>query len=189
MSYFKHFPTTTHSNYTVLDITRRVKLIERVINEPMAFLPYMVEEDMRPEDVALYYYGTVDYTWLIYIANNIVDPYHDWPMTQENFERYLMKKYAAQSGLKNYGIMQWLQSPTNPDNIKHYAKLNDPDNIISKDTFTYGNLIPGFSASEWVPVRLYDYEFELNERKRSINLINQTFAPQMDKELKSLLNE
>ena len=77
---------------------------------------------MRPEDIAYYYYGSTDYTWLIYLANNIVDPYHQWPLSQENFNKYLIEKYAAKSGKTGYEVIDWTQNETIDENILYYYK-------------------------------------------------------------------
>lgn len=91
--YFRYFPQVQHSNFQVRDITKRVRFTERVRNEPFVFLPYTVQEGDRPEDVSYLYYGTVNRVWMIYVANNIIDPYSDWPMDQYRLDRYIEDKY------------------------------------------------------------------------------------------------
>lgn len=92
--YFKYFPTTTYNNRTVLDITRRVKVVESLLNDPYAFLPYTISEGDRPEDVAFYYYGDQNLVWMIYLANSIMDPYSQWPLSNEELESSVIKKYS-----------------------------------------------------------------------------------------------
>lgn len=92
--YFKYFPTMTYNNRVVLDITRRAKVIESLTNDPYAFLPYTVNEGDRPEDIALYYYGDQNLVWLIYLANNINDPYSQWPLSNEELDASVYKKYS-----------------------------------------------------------------------------------------------
>ncbi len=92
--YFKYFPTTTYNNRSVLDITRRVKVVESLANDPYAFLPYTISEGDRPEDVAFYYYGDQNLVWMIYLANNIMDPYSQWPLSNDELESSVIKKYS-----------------------------------------------------------------------------------------------
>lgn len=183
--YFKFFPKVEYDGRMVTDITRRVSISEDIIMDPYAFLPFTVKEEDRPEDVAYYYYGSMDKVWLIYLANNIIDPYTQWVMPTDQFLGYIQKKYAEQSGLTGYDVVAWSQDMTSNTNILYYQNNDDPDVLISKDTYTYDtSLIEG----EWTAVRVYDYEFELNENKRNIYLVNHTYADRVEKELSDLLN-
>jgi hypothetical protein len=92
--YFRYFPTITYDDQVVTDITRRVKINDTLLNDPFLFLPYTVNNDDRAEDVAYYYYGDVNKVWLVYLANNIIDPYTQWVMNSDNFEKTIRKKYA-----------------------------------------------------------------------------------------------
>lgn len=92
-NYFKLFPTTTYENRLVTDITRRVRIVEQLSTDPYAILPYVVKEGERPEDVAYYYYGDQNKVWMVYLANNIVDPYIQWPLDDQNLYYTLLKKY------------------------------------------------------------------------------------------------
>lgn len=94
-NYFKVFPKTVYDNRLVTDITRKAKIMELLATDPYAILPYTVKEDERPEDVAYYYYGDQDKVWLVYLANNIIDPYSQWPMNDDNLYQTLLKKYAS----------------------------------------------------------------------------------------------
>ena len=120
--YFDKFPLIRYQNLAARDLTRRVNFLKSTVANPFVFLPYTIEDDMRPEDVAYYYYGSTDYTWLIYLANNIVDPYHQWPLSQENFNQYLIQKYSAQSGKKGYEVVDLTQNETIEENILYYYK-------------------------------------------------------------------
>ena len=131
--YFDQFPIINYDGKDMRDITRRVSFLKRSLTNPYVFLPYTIEEGMRPEDVAYYYYGSVEYTWLVYLANNIVDPYHEWPLSQEKFDAYLINKYSEQSGKTGYDVIDWLQDPTIEENLLYYYREFFPG---SSFTFT-----------------------------------------------------
>lgn len=97
-NYFKLFPTITYNNRLVTDITRRARIIDQLSTDPYSILPYVVKEGERPEDVAYYYYGDQNKVWMVYLANNIVDPYVQWPLDDQNLYYTLLKKYDI-SGL------------------------------------------------------------------------------------------
>lgn len=119
--YFEHFPTITYEGQQVRDITRRNTFTKVVSTNPLLFLPYTVKEGERPEDIAHFYYGSTDYTWLVYISNNILDPYHQWPMSEQDFNNYLVEKYTEQSGRVGEDVVDWTKDD-NDENIIYYYR-------------------------------------------------------------------
>lgn len=119
--YFEQFPIINYEGRNVRDITRRTNFTKEVSNNPLLYLPYTVKEGERPEDIAEFYYGSTDYTWIVYFSNHIIDPYHDWPKSQADFNNYLIDKYGEQSGLVGEDIVDWTRED-NPDNILYYYK-------------------------------------------------------------------
>jgi hypothetical protein len=120
--YFDKFPIINYEGKDTRDLTRRVNFLKKTLDNPYVFLPYTIEDDMRPEDVAYYYYGSTEYTWLVYLANDIIDPYHDWPLSQEKFDAYLINKYSEQSGRTGYDVIAWLQDETIEENLLYYFR-------------------------------------------------------------------
>ena len=122
--YFQKLPEVRYNNVLVRDITRRVNFLKQSIENPYAFLPYTIEEGDRAEDIAYHYYGDPNYAWLVYLSNNIIDPYHDWPMDEDTFHNYLIDKYAEKSGKTGYEVIDWARDTTDVfgDNIVYYYK-------------------------------------------------------------------
>lgn len=120
--YFDNFPTVNYDGIEVRDITRRKKFIQNNLNNPFVFLPYTIKDNDRPEDIAYYYYGSVDYTWLVLLPNNIIDPYTQWPLSDDNFDKMLIAKYAEKSGKIGYEVIDWTQDETRTDNVVYYYK-------------------------------------------------------------------
>jgi len=100
--YFEYFPDIKYGDHIVKDVTRRVRFHDTVANNPLVFLPYTVEEGERAEELSYYYYGSVDYVWTIYLANNIIDPYRDWPMSHRELENYISNKYVYECAIDNF---------------------------------------------------------------------------------------
>lgn len=122
MKYFENFPTIEYQGRRVKDITRRSNFVKSIANNPYLYYPYTVKEGERPEDIAEFYYGSVDYVWLVYLANNILDPYYEWPMDEKTFNNYLVSKYSDFSGEVGEDVIDWIQDPTNDDNILYYVR-------------------------------------------------------------------
>jgi len=122
MKYFENFPIIEYEGRRVRDISRRSNFVRAVSNNPFLYYPYTVSEGERAEDVANFYYGSVDYVWLVYMANNIIDPYHEWPMDPQTFNDYIVAKYTEESGEIGEDVIDWTRDPNNDDNIIFYVK-------------------------------------------------------------------
>jgi hypothetical protein len=146
-------------------------------------MPYTIKGDDRPEDIAYYYYGDPQHVWLVNLSNKIINPYYDWPISSYDFDNMVINKYAEQSGFTGTNVLTWALNTTITDNIVHAVNVQDPNVKIS--TYTYLNLI---DSSQWTPIRVYDFENDLNESKRIIYLVNKVYLSQAESELKKVLN-
>lgn len=187
--YFEYFPTTTYdvanSTFTlsevVTDISLKTAILDDIREDPYLFLPYVVKDGERAEDIADFYYGSTDYVWLIYFANDIVDPYDQWPKDTREFAQYLKMKYADAAGQPD--VIAYTQATT-----KHY-KHNTTGNIISTETFSLSaNLNPSFVGGDYTAVDIYTYEDEENEDLRTIKLVNDSYKNIAESNLRRLLN-
>lgn len=182
--YFSNFPRATHTGKLLRDITRRCALSNTVLNNKFAYLPYLITGNEKPEEVALYYYGSVEYTWLVYYSAGVIDPYYDWPLDSRQFNKYLINKYKQQANSTGYDVLAWTQNTEITENIVHYK--NADGDKISPETYTLdANIIGG----DWTAVRIYDYESEINDDKRSITLLERSYARQAEEQLRELLND
>ena len=179
MRYFEFMPVIDYSGVSVRDITRRAILRATYVNYPYVFLPYTVHPGERPVDIANIYYGSIDKTWVVLMSQQIVDPYYEWPMDANQFADYLNEKYQKQSP-DGVDVVEWTANPLYNDNITCYALKEDSDVRIS--ILGYQSLTDG--AEAYRPVRIYEQEEDLNEERRNIRLIDRTYLPQIERELR-----
>lgn len=195
--YFTYFPNTKYKlannsfakTEIISNISLRVTLLESFAqDDPYLYLRYVVKEGERAEDISNFYYDDPKYVWLIHFANDIVDPYEQWPKKDDDFKKYINSKYKNFSG--DVDPVFWTQDETITANIKHYKNTSNNEWIISKDSYTLSqNLNPDFVAGDWQAVRYFEYENTLNEANRNILLINNKYLATAENNLKSLLNE
>lgn len=108
---------------TVRNILFRVGIIKDVIeNNIDAYYLYTIRDSDRPETLAERVYGDIEAHWIILYANNIYDPYYDWPMDAKTFEKYIIKKY---------GSLAWAKT-----NYHHYEKVITRENPFAQVTST-----------------------------------------------------
>ena len=123
--YFSNYPLIQYQNKRVRDITRRSKVRDTILQDPYIFLPFTVREGEKPEDIARLYYGSVSDTWLVLLANNITDPYYQWPLSDEEFNQNFINKYSEVSGRTGFDVISWGQDENLTDNIVYYYKEVD----------------------------------------------------------------
>ena len=123
--YFTYFKKIEYQEKEIRDITNRSKIREDLLSDPFIYLPYTINDGEKPETVAQLYYGSVDDTWLVLLANNITDPYHDWPLNDEEFDQYFINKYSEYSRKTGFDVVRWGQNVNAKDNIIYYYKIID----------------------------------------------------------------
>lgn len=184
-SYFSNFPFFTYNGSITRNLTRKAIFDDSVFSSPYSFLPYTIQDGDKPEDVAYYYYGDCEYVWLVYLANNITDPYNDWPLSEEEFQQSLIMKYSTISGLDGYDVISWTMASNVNENRVRYENIENTDLKITPES--YDNLMVAEKA-EWSVVRIYDDEVRQNDNKRNIFLINVAYLSQAVKELENIIN-
>ena len=196
--YFRYYPQTQYAfangSFTIEKSVKNISL-KTVLkdglsqDDPYIFLRYTISEDEKAEDIADFYYDDPAMSWLVYFANDIVDPYTQWPKTYENFTEYFRKKYASQALPTGTDAIVWGQNTTRTDNIVHWKNTDDETMLISPDSYIRAQTFNGdFVAGDWTAVRRFDYEMEENEELRNIILVNDSDAPMVLENLRSLLN-
>lgn len=135
--YFSKFPKIQYSMddgktfQITTDIMIRPGFINDVINNEVFYETIDVPEGETPEIVADKLYGNPLYHWIILLANNIVDPILDWPMTQSQLVRYVKQKYTdGLYGTHHYedefGVTVNASNTAYPvSNYEYEVRLND----------------------------------------------------------------
>lgn len=104
--YFEKFPTITYSNNVVVDITKRVTLLDKVSRNPYVFYPFTIESQERADQLSYRYYNDPEKSWILYLGNKITDPYYEWYLSEDEINELAVKKYgsfySAQNKIKYY---------------------------------------------------------------------------------------
>ena len=157
----------------IVNITQRARIAERLRQHTTAMHDYILGDGERPDTVALKLYGDVKYTWVVLLMNNIVSLY-DWPMTNAEFELYLIGKYGSLSLSQNQG--------TRTDAAWSAAKFYYTTEGDRVDAATYA----GLGARQGTTNTPYTQEVDDNEAKRTIKVVNMAFLPGILTALKTL---
>lgn len=170
MELFDKFDRVVYNGQTLTNILRRAKLIRQILDKIGIYYDYTVKEGERADSIAYDYYNDSTYTWLIYIANNIYDPYYQWPLTSKQMFNFLNEKYG-----------DYYQTQID---IKHY-KNDSYDFTVSPFTFSQWTTEQRFG---WYSQTIYDWEVEQNENKRKIKLVSNRYLEQVDQQVSALFS-
>ena len=213
--YFNYFPKTFYTSNnvssgidTVTNIIARFGFEKKLKENSSAFYKYSIKDSDTPEIIAGKFYDNVERHWIVLLFNDIIDPQYDWPLDSRTIIRYINTKYSANqyADTANTSVtgISWAQ---NTSHVKSYFKnitrtSTDGTDIVEKitvDANTYANIAAtsiaytlnnSSSITETISKTTqtyYDYEVELNESKRDINLLKKEFISEVEKEFKRVI--
>ena len=163
------------SEYTrVKNLFKRAKVREDLFNDLSYFTKYKIVGNDRPDQVAFKVYGSQNYDWVVLLANNIVNFQSEWPMSQDSFYNYMIKKYGTEvkfyedhhyetkevkDGLGRIVVRSGLEVPKDYT-IKYYDTTKGSQLVATNITTNITN---------------YDYESKKQDDLRNIFLIRPEF--------------
>jgi len=171
--YFSHFPLIEYDSVGqgnpkgVTNLLRRVAVRAKVKTNTALYDTYDVKEGETPEMIADRLYDDVNLHWVVLMFNDIVDRYHQWPMTTGSFNKYVADKYTDINAVHHYEI-----SETSGD---RELKI---DVGITNDDYP--------SAT---PITNYEYEVARQNELRNIKLLDPRYVSDFVDEYKELIQE
>ena len=139
----------------------------------MFFDTYDVKEGETPEIIADKLYDDPQLHWIVLMVNNIVDRYHGWPMSGNQFLDYVNEKYLDSEG------------DPNPSGVHHYEIEQSSGDTTVKINIGTDNT----DYSSATPITNYEYEEEEQNKKRQIRLLDPKFVNDFVDEFKELMQE
>ena len=184
MGYFSELPDIayqsplSHKNsstdYIIIkNIFRRVKLFDYIRSASNVFNKYVIGDGERPDTIAQIYYGSIKYTWLVFISNNIFDPIFEWPMSHSQLETHIASKYgsldSAVSTVHHYEeiIQSFVEAGNGNPRVEERTIEIDSTRFLT---------LSSSGATNTKTITNYDYELNYNEQKREIALIEDIYA-------------
>jgi Base plate wedge protein 53 len=223
--YFQRMPLTQYgdlenpdSNYKVVltNIMTRSGFLREVMENTSLFYEYQVKDGETPEIIAHKLYGDVGRFWIILLFNDLSNPYYDFPLVQEQLNKYIENKYSmslasAQATIHHHyeritrtvlfndvvessETVDYTLSPLYPDPVSGAAVARPyltytPDSCVDGPTTTevFANGISVVTSTKYCNATNYTYEHEENEKRRSIRLLDKNFVVQVENEFKRLM--
>jgi len=189
--YFSHFPNidyTTQINKAgaqkkikIKDYFHLMELKMDMVQEATNFYTYTIMNGERPEVIAHNEYGDERYYWIVLQVNSIIDYYNQWPLSQQEFDKYMTRKYVTDQKMNE--IHHWetqevlgssgevlLQRGIEVDENYIFTYQPDPNEFIYLTSQPFG-------------VTNYKYESDKNEAKSQIMLLDSKFIYRYENEV------
>jgi hypothetical protein len=172
--YVSRLPDAKISDYIrVKNLFKRNILREDIFQNLAVFTKYEIKGNDRPDNVAFDFYSDSNLDWLVLTCNNIINVHTEWPLRQEDFDRYLLDKYGDYNTLYN-GVHHYKTTE-----IKNSAGvLIVPEGLQVDSDFSVSFYDSGLQQTvnnSAVEVTNYEYEEELENDKRNIFLLKQRY--------------
>jgi len=184
--YVSRLPDARISDYIpVKNLFKKGKLREDIIEQTAVFTKYKIKGDDRPDNVAQELYGDPNLDWVILASNNILNVYDEWPMTQVNFENYLLDKYVTYENINAIRYYETTEVKNKAGAVITPAGLQ----VDSDFSVTYYDAVEeGYNTKYPVTsVTNYDYEQKLQDDKRNIFTLKPRYLNIAKDDLKEMM--
>ena len=188
-AYFRNVPNfeyvnrlpESHSSSEYIEVKnlfKRGKIRDDIYQNVTYFTKYSIQGDDRPDNVAFDVYQDSNLDWVILLANNMVNVQTEWPLTQNSFENYLLNKYGTNENI--YGIHHYetqkiknsLGAIVLPEGL--HVDKNFSMKFLDANLGTYTE-VGGSGDLITTEVTNYDYEVDLQDKKRQIYILKQDY--------------
>ena len=175
--YVSRLPDAKISDYIkVKNLFKKGVIRDDIFQDITFFTKYQIQGDDRPDNVASKVYNDSKLDWIVLQSNNIVNLQTEWPLSQNDFDRYCLEKYGdyntLYNGVHHYETIELKNSSGVV--ILPAGKTVPSDFSIS---FYDNQLEQVISASETTTVTNYEYEDNIQTNKRNIFLLKQEYIP------------
>ena len=152
------------------NLWRRSEIVKEFKNSLTLFNEYIINNGEKPEIIANRLYKNPFYTWTLFVANDIVNYYEQWPRSSRQLAEYVTAKYDNPQATKHYGTTEVKQG----NSIIVPAGKVVPQNY----SISYYNGSTTVTANPTVSITNYQYEEQLNSEKEKIQVIKPTLIKQ-----------
>ena len=174
--YVSRLPDANISDYIpVKNLFKKGALREDIFQDLSFFTKYQVQGDDRPDNVAFKVYNDSSLDWLVLAANNVVNVKTEWPMTQLEYDQYLLDKYGSYEKVNEVHHYE----TTEQRNGRNVIVVPKGLRVASDYSITYFDDRDGGLVTKY-PVKTvtnYDYEESLQENRRNIFILKARYLP------------
>ena len=171
--YVSRLPGATIGDYvTVKNLFKRGAIEEDILNNLAFQTKYKIIGDDRPDNVAYDFYGNSELDWLVLTCNNIVNIQTEWPLLQNDFDRFLLDKYGSYEALNDTHHYKTQEIKNSKDVVIVPGGVQcSSDYSVTYYDYNTGQEKIVLSRDCTTAVTNYEYEAEIEDEKRNIFLL------------------
>lgn len=96
MDIYTNWPVVLYENKKVADLFKRLEISDKIRTEEDLFITYIMDDGDHPQAVANRIYDNdPSYAWLLYLANNVVDPNKTFSLNTNELDNVIDLKYSG----------------------------------------------------------------------------------------------
>jgi len=213
MSYFRELPDILYQSnllhkvssqeyVRIKNIFRRVKIQDWIESNTNFFNQYTIKDGERPDTLAERLYGTSERDWIVILTAGITNIKNDWPLSNYDLYRYVENKYGTTlNDIHHYETIEVRDSRGRlilPAGQKVAQNFTIPTPYDASATNYYVGIRPQSSNIDYrsvnsninpvIGVSNYEYETQLNESKRKIEVMKPMYLQQFLNDMRELMN-
>ena len=185
--YVSRLPNAKISDYIrVKNLFKRGKLAEDIFPNLSFFTKYQIEGDDRPDNVAFKVYNDSTVDWVVLLSNNYTNIQSEWPLLQNDFDRYLLDKYGTYEKLNAAHHYE----TTEIKNVDGATITPAGLTVASDYSVTYYDPATGQEVEKEntaVEVTNYDYESKIEDAKRNIYLLKPMYLNVIKDDMRDIM--
>lgn len=182
----RNFDEKNLSDYVqVKNLFKRGKLREDIFGDLAFFEKYQIIGDERPDNVAFKFYNDSTLDWVILLANNILNIYSEWPMTQRTFDKVMLEKYGSYeelySGIHHYETEEIKNSfgvTIIPAGLQveedFFIEYEEDGEVILREDIK-------------IPITNYEYETSVENEKRGIFILKPRYLGIVSNDIEDIM--
>ena len=187
LEYVSRLPNAKISDYIkVKNLFKRGKLADDIFANLSFFTKYQIEGDDRPDNVAYKVYSDSTVDWVVLLSNNYINIQSEWPLLQNDFDRYLLDKYGTYEKL----------------NAVHHYETSEIKNVDGATITPAGLTVASdYSVTYYDPatsqevekentateVTNYEYESKIEDAKRDIYLLKPMYLNVIKDDMRDIM--
>ena len=173
--YVSRLPDAKISDYlTVKNLFKKGKLADDIFQDLTIFTKYEIEGDDRPDNVANKFYDDPDLDWVVLLSNNIINVQSEWPLLQNDFDRFMLDKYGTYEKMNDTHHYETKEVKNTAGAVIVPEGLQVPSDysVTYYDWYQSGEVTRSDITTE---VTNYDYEIKKEDAKRNIYLLKNSY--------------
>ena len=186
--YVSLLPDAKISDYIqVKNLFKKGFIREDIFQDTTFFTKYTINGDDRPDNVAFKVYGDSTFDWIVLQSNNIINIQTEWPLSQNDFDRYALDKYGDYNTLFN-GVHHY--ETLEVKNSNGVVILESGKQVPQDFSITYFDIkLKQYITANNVTVAVTNYEYEniIQENKRNIFLLKNNYIPVVLNDMENIM--